>query len=83
MKLIECAVRNCPRPPVAEDDNGDLLCERHMPDPSVRTWAEMKAEGIEIETMEEYRNEVRGFHDDYEPLDAYDSYLDDPYGYCE
>lgn len=38
-----------------------------------REWSEMKAEGIEIETMQEYVDEVRGFHDyEPEPMDAYD-----------
>jgi hypothetical protein len=78
MSLLECAVRNCPRQPVWEDDyDGELLCERHMPDPSVRSWAEMKADGVEIETMAEYAAEVRGFSDfdPPEPPDPYD--LDD------
>jgi hypothetical protein len=76
--MIECAVRNCPRPPIFEDEAGDKLCERHMPDPNVRSWSEMKAEGIEIETMAEYQNEVRGFHD-YEPMDDYDALEYDRY----
>lgn len=63
MALIECHVINCARQPIWEDEAGELLCERHMPDQSVRSWAEMKAEGIEIETMPEYQNEVRGFND--------------------
>lgn len=76
--MIECAVRNCWRQPVFQDESGDLLCERHMPDPSVRSWAEMKAEGIEIETMQEYRDEVRGLHDYDEPCEPneYDMHED-------
>jgi len=62
---LECVVQNCGRP-AAWFDGEQVLCERHMPDPSVRSWASMKAEGIEIETMAEYQNEVRGFND-YEP----------------
>lgn len=48
-----------------------------MPDPSVRSWAEMRREGIEVETMQEYRDEVRGLHDDepYEP-DEFDMHED-------
>ena len=73
MGLIECSVRNCGRQPVWEDEEG-LLCERHMPDPHTRSWAEMRAEGIEIETMAEYQAEVRGFNDldPPEPPDPYD-----------
>ena len=38
-----------------------------------REWSEMKADGIEIETMQEYRDELRGLHDhEPEPLDAED-----------
>jgi len=47
------------------------MCERDY-----REWSEMKAEGIEIETMQEYVDEVRGFHDFDEP-EPYDPY-DDP-----
>ena len=44
-----------------------------------REWSEMKAEGIEVETMQEYVDEVRGFHDfdEPEPMDAEDYYLSD------
>lgn len=80
MSLMECAVLNCNRQPVwhDEDDTGDFLCQRHMPDPSVRSWSEMKAEGIEVCTMQEYRDEVMGFHDyPPEPPDPYDDYYDD------
>lgn len=81
MPRATCAVINCHRLPVWEQEgSGDLLCERHMPDPSVRSWAEMKAEGIEIETMPEYVNEVRGLHDFADPPepDEYDDQYD-PY----
>ncbi len=60
-----CDVLRCGREAVL-DDGEMILCERHAPDPSVRSWQEMKAEGIEIETMTEYQNEVRGFND-YDP----------------
>lgn len=76
MKQLECAVVNCFREP-RWDVDGDVLCDRHAPDPSVRSWAEMKAEGIEIETMQEYQDEVRGFHDHPpDPPDPYDDYYD-------
>jgi hypothetical protein len=77
MTLIECEVRDCGRPPVWKDDENVYLCERHMPDPHVRSWGEMRAEGIEVETMAEYQAEVRGFNDmdPPEPPDPYD--LDD------
>ena len=40
-----------------------------------REWSEMKADGIEIETMQEYVDEVRGFHDhEPEPPDAEDDW---------
>ena len=77
MPRLECSVINCPRPPIWEEED-DVLCERHMPDPHVRSWGEMKAEGVEIETMQEYVDEVRGFNDDSmydEPADAYDDYF--------
>lgn len=66
--MRHCQVINCQREAIADDD-GQLdvarptLCERHMPNPHVRSWAEMKADGIEIETMSEYVAEVRGFND--------------------
>lgn len=45
------------------------MCKRDY-----REWSEMKADGIEIETMQEYVDEVRGFHDfdEPEPPDPYD-----------
>lgn len=42
-----------------------------------RSWSEMKSEGIEIETMQEYIDEVRGFND-YEP--DFDDRDDPAYG---
>jgi len=51
-----------------------------MNDPDKRDyqeWSEMAAEGIEIETMEEYRNEVRGFND----YEDYEDYLCGDYDY--
>lgn len=75
MKRLECAVINCGRQPIVDDD-GEMLCERHMPDPNTRSWAEMKAEGIEIETMAEYANEVRGFNDYDPPEPEYDDWDD-------
>lgn len=64
MPMMQCSIVNCPDQPIFEDEEtSNKLCARHMPDPGTRTWAEMKSEGIEIETMEEYRDEVRGFHD--------------------
>lgn len=79
MPRAVCVVINCHRSPYWEcDDTGDLLCERHAPDPSVREWSEMKGEGIEIETMQEYIDEVRGMND-YPAMyddDEYDEYHD-------
>ena len=44
-----------------------------QPHKGYREWSEMKADGIEIETMQEYVDEVRGLHDyEPEPMDAYD-----------
>lgn len=37
--------------------------EPPWPERNYREWSEMKAEGIEIETMQEYVDEVRGLHD--------------------
>ena len=44
-------------------------------------WSEMKAEGIEVETMSDYVNEVRGFNDysDYESYMLGDPDYDDDY----
>lgn len=42
-------------------------------DRDYRSWSEMKADGIEIETMQEYVDEVRGFNDyPPEPMDPED-----------
>lgn len=70
--FLECCVINCDRQPIWGDGD-DILCERHMPDPHTRSWAEMKAEGIEIETMAEYAAELR-YVPDYDPGDPYDDY---------
>ena len=40
-----------------------------------RDWSELRADGVEIETMQEYIDEVRGFHD-YPPEDTWPD--DDP-----
>ena len=72
MPRITCTVINCFGQAIWQEDDA-LLCERHMPPPHVRSWGEMRAEGVEIETMQEYVNEVRGFNDDsmYDPHDDY------------
>ena len=73
----------------AEDKIGELMglgdfvdirekCEAQLDeDKDYREWSEMKAEGIEVETMQEYVDEVRGFND-YDEPEPYDPY-DDPF----
>ena len=74
MKRLKCAVINCPRQPIYDDD-GEMVCERHAPDPHTRSWGEMRAEGIEVETMAEYQAEMRMEPEppepDYEDFHAY------------
>ena len=60
------------------DENCTGECWLDAPqDRAYREWSEMKAEGIEIETMQEYVDEVRGFND-YDEPEPYDPY-DDPF----